>query len=240
MFKKKIKCKKLFFILLIYTLSHIFLAHNSFYLNYLNPLFWLIFIILFYSPDKNILKKKYLNQTLIIAIIFFIIYITTGFMLGFTNTYYNHSLINIFQNIVKVILPICGIEIMRYQLIKNNETYIIRALITFIIIISEINFKALFLSHNIIFFQYIVSIIIPLIGQNLLFTYLSLNSHYEIPIIISLFQEVPTLLLTFIPYRNWFINGSFTLIKLALIYYLYKYFIFHVNLTFLSLRSRHT
>ncbi len=230
MFKRKnLKNKKLFFILLIYTISHIFLYNNGFYINYFNPLFWLIFLIFFYYQDKNVLRKKYFNQTLIIVLIFFIFYYTSGFIFGFSKSLYDHSLINILENLSKVILPIFGMEIIRYKLIKSNETLLFRALITFLIIISEINFKALLLSHNIILFQYIVSIIIPIIAQNILFSYLSLNSHYNIPIIIKLFNEVPIYLLRFIPYSNWFIQGSFSLIKSAIYYYLFKYFVFHIK-----------
>ena len=228
MFKKKmLKNKKLFFILLTYTISHIFLYNNSFYINYINPLFWLIFLFIFVHTDKNVLRKKYINQTLIIALIFFILYFMAGFILGFTKSIYNHTLISIFKNLSKVILPIWGIEIMRYKLIKSNKTNFLRALITLLIIASEINFKALFLSHNIILFQYIIAIVIPIIAKNILYTYLTLQTYYNVPIIISLFNEVPIYLLTLIPYNNWFIQGSFAIIKVAIIYYLFKYFIFH-------------
>ena len=225
MFKKKmLKNKKLFFILIIYTLSHIFLSTNSFYLNFLNPLFWLIFLIIFYHQDLKIANKKEINITLIISIIFLILYFFSGFIFGFSNSPYNHTLISILENLEKIILPICGMEIIRYKLLKSNKSF--RALITLIIIIGEINFKALFLSHNIIFLHYFISTIIPIIAQNILFTYLSLNSNYDIPIIIRLFNIVPIILLPIIPYSNWFITGSFAIIKVLIIYYLFKYYVF--------------
>ena len=95
------------------------------------------------------------------------------------------------------------------------------------IVISEINFKALLLSHNLILLQYFFSIIIPIIVQNSLFTYLSLNSCYKIPIIIRLFEEVPKFILPVIIDSNWFIKGSFAIIKVLIIYYIFKYFIFN-------------
>ena len=114
---------------------------------------------------------------------------------------------------------------MRYKLLKSNKSF--RALITIIIITSEINFKALFLSHNIVFYHYLISTIIPIIFQNILFTYLSLNSNYKIPIIIRLFNELPPIILPIIPYSNWFITGSFAIIKVLIIYYLFKYYIYN-------------
>ena len=225
MFKKKLlKNKQLFLLLIIYTLSHIFLSTNSFYLNFINPLFWLIFLLIFYHQDLKINKKE-INITLTISIIFFILYFTSGFIFGFTNSPYNQTFTSIIENLVKTILPICDIEIMRYKLLKSNKSF--RALITIIIITSEINFKALFLSHNIVFYHYLISTIIPIIFQNILFTYLSLNSNYKIPIIIRLFNELPPIILPIIPYSNWFITGSFAIIKVLIIYYLFKYYIYN-------------
>ncbi len=227
MFKKKIlKNKLLFFLLIIYTLYSIFLYTNNLYIYFLNPLFWLSFLI-FYHHDLKLHMKKETFITLIIAIIFLILYIASGFIWGFNKSPYNHTLINLFKNLWKVILPIYGMEILRYELIKSNKKHFsIVVLITVIIIISKINFKALFLSHNIIFLHYFISIIVPIIAQNILFTYLSLNLHYEIAIIIRLFDEVPIYFLAIIPYYNWFINGAFAIIKILIIYYIFKYFIF--------------
>ena len=229
MFKKKtLKRKKLFFLLILYTLSHIFLYTNNFYIYFLNPVFWLCFLIIFYHQDLKLLNKKEINITVTISIIFLILYLVSGFILGFNKNPYNHTLIYTFKSLWKVILPICGIEIVRYKLIKSNKSnFIIMILITIIIIISEINFKAFFLYHNIIFFHYLISIIIPIIAQNILFTYLSLNTHYNVSIIIRIFNEVPKFFLPIIPYSNWFIEGSFAIIKVLIIYYLFKYFIFN-------------
>ena len=216
---------KIFFLLTIYTLSNIFFYSNNFYVNFLNPLFWLFFLIFFYHQDLKSPKKKEINITLTISIIFFILYLLSGFILGFTKSPYNHTLISIFKNLGKIILPIFGIEIIRYKLLKNNNNNFFRILITIIIILSEINFKALFLSNNI--FYYLISQIIPIITQNILFTYLSINSFFNIPIIIRIFNEIPKYFLPIIPYSNWFINGSFAIIKDLIIYYIFKYYIYN-------------
>ncbi len=229
MFKKKtLKNKQLFFLLIIFALSHIFLYTNNFYLYFLNPLFWLSFIIISNQQIIKLPKKKDAQTALTISIIFFILYLTSGFIFGFNKSFYNHNLINILKNLWKTILPIYGLEIMRYKIIKSNKNNRnIITLITIIIIISEINFKAIFISHNIIFFHYLISIIIPIIAQNILFTYLALNSHYKIPVTIRLFNEIPTIFLPIIPYSNWFIEGSFAIIKILITYYLFKYFTFN-------------
>ena len=224
MFKKKaIKNKHLFFLLIIYTILHIFFYTN----NFINLLFWFSFFIFFYHQDFNFPKKKEIHLTLTISIIFFILYLVSGFIFGFNNSLFNDPLMNTLINLVVIILPIGGIEILRFKLIKSNkDNFKIISLITFIVIISEINFKALALAHNIIFLHYIISIIIPIIAQNILYTYLSLNAHYDIPIIIRIFDKVPKYLLPLILNSNWFIVGAFAIIKVFIIYYLFKYFIF--------------
>lgn len=229
MFKKRtLKRKNLFFLLIIYTLSNIFLYANNFYIYFLNPLFWLCFLIIFYRQDLKLLNRKEINITLTMSIIFLILYLVSGIIVGFNKNPYDHTLIYTFKCLWKTILPISGIEIVRYKLIKSNKnSFTIMTLITIIIIMSEINFNALLLSHNITFLHYLVSVIIPIIARNILFTYLSLNTHYNVSIIIRIFNEVPKLFLPFIPYSNWFIEGSFDIIKVLIIYYLFKYFIFN-------------
>ena len=227
MFKKKIKNVQLFLLLIIYTISHIFFYTNIFYINFFKPFFWLFFLTIFYQKDGDFFKKKEINTTLAICVIFFILYIGRGFILGFNKSLANFSLINILLNVWNVFLPIYGIEVVRYKLLKSNKNYLgFRILLTIVIILSEINFKALFLSHSIIFFHYFSSIVIPIIFQNFLFTYLSLNGGDVIPIIIKLFNELPKFILPIVPYSNWFIEGSLAIIEVLLIYYLFKYFIF--------------
>ncbi len=155
MFKKKIfKNKQLFVLLIIYTISHIFFYNNNFYINFFKPFFLLIFLIIFYHQDLKLINKKEINITFSISIIFFILYLVSGFIFGFNKNLSNYSMINIIINVWKFILPICGIETMRYKLLKSNKNYFgFKVLIAIIIILSEINFKALFLSHNINFFN---------------------------------------------------------------------------------------
>lgn len=224
MFKKLIlKNNQLFLLLISYTILHIFFCSN----NFINNLFWLIFFIFFYRQDFNLRKKKDIILTLNISIIFFILYLTIGFIFNFYYNRFNVLFINVLINLICILLSICGMEILRFKLIKSNkDNFKIIILITFLITISEINFKILFISHDITFFHYFISIIIPIIAKNILYTYLSLNTHYHIPIIIRLFDEIPSLFLPIIIDNNWFIIGSSSIIKIIIIYYLFKYVIF--------------
>ncbi len=229
MFKRKLlKNKSLLAYLIIYTIIEILFYTNNFYINFFKPFFSLIILIIFYYQNLKLSKKKEINIALTISIIFFILYLASGLIFGFNKNISNYSLINILASLWKVFLPLCSIEIIRFKLLRSNKNnFIFSTLITIIIILSEINFKALNTSHNIIFFHYLASIIIPVIVENFLYTYLSLNFHYKTSIIIKIFNEIPKTILPIIPYTNWFIEGSFAIIKVLIIYYLFKYFIFN-------------
>ena len=138
MFKKKtFKNKSLFFLLIIYTLSHIFFYTNPFYIHFLNPFFWFVFLILFYYQDLKLPKKKEINITLIISIIFLILYLVSGFLFGFNENLSNDSFISIFINVWETILPIGGMEILRYKLLRDNQNSLgFKTLITIIIILN--------------------------------------------------------------------------------------------------------
>ena len=223
MFKKIIpKNKQLFLLLIIYTILHVFFYTSIF----IKLLFWLSFLIIFYPQDFNLPTKREIYFTLTISILFLTLYLVSGFTFGFNKNLFNDSLINTLINLGTMVLTIAGMEKLRFKLIQSNKNnFIIITLITVIIIISEINIKMVFLSHNIAFFHYLISVIIPIIAQNILYTYLSLNAHYNIPIIIRIFDEVPPTFLPIILNSNWFITGAFALIKVLIIYHLFKYFI---------------
>ena len=224
--RQMLKNKKLVVLLSIYSLSHIVFCVNSFYLNLFEPLFWLAFLLIYYRQNLRLPKRKNeIKMTLIIAIIFFMLYLASGFIFGF-NQNSHYSLIDIFLNGWQAILSIWGIEIIRYKLLKSNNHFGFRALITIMIILSKINFKALWLSSNFIFFHNLMSLIIPIVAQNILFTYLAINAHYDVPLIIKIFNDLPKIILPLIPYRNWFMEGAFAIIKVLIIYYVFKYFLF--------------
>ena len=143
MFKRKLlKNKSLLAYLIIYTIIEILFYTNNFYINFFKPFFSLIILLTFYY--QKLPKKKEINTALTISIIFFILYLASGFIFGFNNNISNYSLINILASLWKVLLPLCSIEIIRFKLLRSNKNnFIFSTLITIIIILSEINFKAL-------------------------------------------------------------------------------------------------
>ncbi len=229
MFKTIFKNKSLFFLLLGYAfINNLSFARNTIYLNYLNPLFWGLFIICNYHQEtQSIQNQKIVYQTLIIAFMFLLIYYGEGFIFGFTHSPFNHSLSAILTNIITNILPLFGIELIRYQLIKNNKNnFVFINIVTLIIIFIELDITSLLTLPKTILFQHIFSSCLPIIAKNILFTYLTYHTNYKIPLLLQGFEQITLFLLPIIPYNNWFIKGSFAMIKVVVIYFIFKYFIF--------------
>lgn len=211
----------------------------------MKQLIWICIIIFLNWYNKNTYipiskNKKYIKGIIIISAIHIITYFYIGFMLGFSKSPYNHTIEIIFKNTIQKIIPIIGIEMARNTLISKNKTKNILTskkqtrkrkinitIITTILILVEINYN---LINNIyqnkeIFFQYICSYIIPIIANNILYTYLSIKTTYLTVIIYRILKEIEILLLPILPDMDWFIQGVYGIISPLIIYLIFKYII---------------
>ncbi len=201
------------------------------YINLINPLFWSIILIYLMLKRKNCyislpLNEKYFFSIIIISIIYIILYFHLGFVFGFAKSPYNHHILKVLSNIFKKIIPIIGLEIVRCKFIfKSKKTSLNLFFITLLFILLEIDFSILIYlyPYKELFFKYLCSTITLLIASNILYTYLSLKGSYQIPLTFRIIEQINILLLPIIPNLDWFINGSIGLIKVTLIYLIFKY-----------------
>ncbi len=172
-----------------------------------------------YSNDK-----KYLFFTIIISIISSIIYFYLGFIFGFNNNPFSHKLYKIILNILIYIIPVIGIELIRFTTInKNRYNKQIIIFITILLTLLEIKYN-LFINSNLrLIYKYICSNIIPLIFKNVLYTYIDKISFYPLSLLFSIVDNILILLLPILPNLNWFINGSTNIIKYSIIYGLFNF-----------------
>ena len=229
---KNLKAKNIIIIISIYLLISILLMlkNISFYKNIINPCFWILLLIYIYFYQKqnyvrSIKNKKYLIYAIIISLSYLSISFYTGFFLGFTKNPYSQELITIFKNIIVQIIPIIGIEKIRNILIlKNKNNKVLIFLITILLIALEINYNTFInlLTNNENFFKYLCSNLIPLISSNILYSYLSLKES-NLSLIFRILDRLYILLLPILPYTDWFIIGTLTIIKTTMIYVLFKY-----------------
>ena len=203
----------------------------SFYTNILNPLFWACILIYLTLNMKDyyirfITNKKYIIYMFIISCIHIIIYFYLGFFLGFSKSPYNHDILSILKNVLIKTIPIISIEVTRCVfLTRNKNNKLLKIIITLLLILIEINYNALIglFSNKEELFKYICSYILPLIACNCLYTYLTLQGSYSLPLIYRFFKELIYILLPILPDINWFIRGSICILSPTFVYLLYKY-----------------
>ena len=219
--------KRLFYLMLGYfIISFLFkLQGTSFLFNYLNAIFWLVILIILIKVKDDYFihhNKEYLIRLFIILLAFNIIYFSLGYLSGFIKNPIDHTITGLLENIFITIIPIIGIECMRYILIKSNPKNItLLCFLTIIFILNDLNINYLINLSSLRMFYYFLVMFIEIIFRNILFTSLSLKYNYYLPIVISVTDKLVFLSCFSLPNMNWFIIGGFYLIKYGFIYYFF-------------------
>ncbi len=228
----KINNKNLLNILIIYLILSIPLILTKYliYKNIINLLFWLLIIIyiIYYHKHnyiRNSFNKKYYYIIITILIITTEIELLLGTYIGFTKSPYTYHFNSILFNIYTKIIPIIGLELSRNILIKKNNSKLIIIFITIILILLEINYHNIYI--NILskeyFFKYLCSNIIPLIANNILYTYLINKTPYHLVLLYRFIEQLLILFIPITPNFNWFIIGTTSVIKAIIIYIIFNY-----------------
>src|SRR5574344_1263705 len=219
--------------LIIYlALTIIFHAYlNTPIFNYvINPLFWLITCIICYQKLQNHQRFDNLNdniKTMFIATLFYLILnFLSGLLVGYTKNPSSIQFLSFIKNFYQVILVIIFIEYTRITIINknpNNKWFII--FFTIIFIMLEINYYTLFnnFSDREILFKYICSIIIPLVFENILYTYLTIKGSYKLVLIYRVLFELSMLIVPILPNLDWFMLGIRGIIAPTIIYLFLKF-----------------
>lgn len=225
-----IKSKKFELLLFSYLIFTIILPifTLSLFQNYLNPLFCLLIITYlgwyyFRHISFSLDDSKY---SLIISLLFLGIYLALGFVFGFGKNHYGQDIISFLKNAFVYIIPIIALELSKIYLInkyKNNKKALV--LITIVTTLMEINYGIIFnlLDSKKYLFRYLMANVIPLIGENILFSYLVYKYNSTLSLIMKLINKVAILSLPILPNLNFFLTGSFKLIKLLLLYIIFQY-----------------
>ena len=224
-----IRTKNYFYLLIIYmVLTITFKIFNyNFYLNIFAPIFTtltLISIIIYLKQFPISKNSKYLKDILLITILSLIIYLSLGLVFGFTKNYSEYNLISIIINIKNIMITTITLELLRNILITNNKkNKLIVIIITILIILIELNYHTLItLKTKSQLFKYLFSNILILITDNILMSYLSIKNSY-LSLLNQVLIKLTLILLPIIPNLDWFLIGSFNLIKVTIIYLIFKY-----------------
>ena len=225
-----IKSKKFELLLFSYLIFTIILPifTLSLFQNYLNPLFCLLIItyLVWHYFRHNLPNLENSKHSLIISLLFLSIYFALGFIFGFGKNPYNQDIISFLKNAFVYIIPIIALELSRIYLVKkykNNKKALI--LITILTTLLEINYGIIFklLDSRKYLFRYLITNVLPLIGENILFTYLVYKYNSTLPLIMKLINKTAILSFPILPNLNSFLTGSFKLIELLLLYIIFQY-----------------
>lgn len=164
----------------------------------------LIFFKLIFGFEKD--RHRYIKDVIIdiisLLIVFFIILYLSGIFIGFTKTENYFTIFGIKTFIIPLILGIFIKEILRYNILMKSEgskLLIILSLLLFVCLdtVNILNFKS-FYSVSQTFL--IVSIyILPIIANNILCTYLSINVGYKPCILFMLLIKIYSYVLPIVP-----------------------------------------
>ena len=215
----------------LYVVIQLVLNDKVYYSNIINIFFWLGVLIYFILDiKKNYIRfcknTKYFIVMVILSSIYTIIYFYIGFIVGFSKSPYNHELFTIIKNVILKIIPIIGIEITRNVIAtKNKKNNVLLVILTTILIFSEINYDVfidLFTNKEELF-KYTCSTIIPIVVNNILYTYLSINGSYLLVLIYRFYKEITIIMLPILPNINWFLSGTLNMFSAIIIYIVFKY-----------------
>lgn len=202
-------------IIFIYTI----IAQNSLvnmggkYTNIINPIFWLIlFVVMCLNSSKTILNKKkdkkIIEYTAIIALVYIVIYTLFGLVVTFGKNPYSNTFKGFLNNLWVTGTVVIAREYARFRILKNvRKKYqtLIKTLV--IAVLSLLEFELFDVVSHIkdteYVFKQVVSILIPTIAKNILFTEIAQRYSCKAPIIYEMFIKIFYWVSPILPNSPW-------------------------------------
>lgn len=183
------------------------------YTNIINPIFWLIlFMVMCLNSSKTKLnkkkEKKILEYTAIIALVYIVIYTLFGLVVTFGKNPYSNTFKGFLNNLWVTGTVVIAREYARFRILKNvrkKHQTLIKTLV--IIILSLLEFELFdVVSHKKdteYVFKQVVSILIPTISKNILFTEIAQRYSCKAPIIYEMFIKIFYWVAPILPNSPW-------------------------------------
>ncbi len=229
---KRFKSLNLLTIMIIYLLVTIILSNYNYSLLFdvINPIFYSLLLIYIltkrrYNHYHN--EKYYFVNALIMSFILILIFLYSGFIIGFYHNIYSYKPLAILKNILWYVLPIVSIEFTRSYIInqnKKNRWHMV--LITIILLLLEVNYGVYLLNFNNheYIFEYTASTLVPLIAESVLSSYLVYIGNYKISLPYRITKVILTIFVPIVPRFDWFMLGIIGIVYPVIIYFLFKFF----------------
>jgi len=227
----------------ILTSQMYFMSLGNIYTFIINPLFFMslalflkFFIIPPYSTNKY--KKSIIQFVLITILLYSIIYLLSGLLVGYGHNPYSSTFRGIIINLYATGLIVFCKEYIRYKLLNNVYNKDKKIIFVFIVIVfSLLNFNIISIIKNYSFyylFKQIFYALLPSLLKNILFSYITLYTDHIPSFIYEIIYFSILWLSPILPDAPWVIesilNCIFPLILLLYCrYFIHKKDRFHLN-----------
>lgn len=184
-------------------------------------------------------KKEKIKTTLIIVIVYYILYFLLGLFLGYKKSPYARSFFMIIKNLFFIVGLIAMQDFVRTKVMNNQRKKINYVLFTLIFVLLRLDYTegfAVFSSGDRIF-EYIASVIVPEIAKGCVCSYLAISGGtllvyaYSIPV--ALFQVLSPVF----PNLDWFLKSIFDIL-ISLILFLYNNYEHTIKTTRMTRREK--
>lgn len=168
-------------------------------------------------------KKEKIKTTLIIVIIYNILYFLLGLVFGYTKSPFSKNFFTIIKNLIFIVGVIALQDYVRTKLINNERKKINYFIFTLIFIILRLDFSEgieVFSSGEKIF-EYVSSVIIPEIAKGCVCSYLAIAGGTYLVYAYSIPMALIEVLLPIFPDLDWFLLSVFDVL-ISLILFLYN------------------
>lgn len=209
----------------------IFIVPNYFheYTRIINLMIWIVLFILSVPVENEHSRFKGKNDkiktTLIIIILYYIIYFSLGLIFGYTSSPYSRTLGTVIKNIIFIVGTLLLQEYVRNKLVNsanNIKNYIFITIIFFIIGLDYSNFLANFENGETIF-KFIAAKIIPGIATSIICTYLAKTGGHLLIYAYRMPVALLTVLLPIFPDVDWFFSAMLEVLVSLILFVFINY-----------------
>mgnify|MGYP004531771457 FL=1 len=168
-------------------------------------------------------KKEKIKTTLIIVIIYYILYFLSGLIFGYSWSPYSRKFFVMIKNIFYVVGLVLLQDYVRTKVMNNQRKKINYILFTLVFVVLRLDYTegfAVFSSGEKIF-EYVSSVIIPEIAKGCVCSYLAITGGTLLVYAYSIPSALFKVVLPIYPDLNWFLTSIFDIL-ISLILFIYN------------------
>lgn len=217
-------------ILFAWNIIYLFIQRNTNSFMFVNYIFWIVsFVFCLILFRNNYQRNKYksiiFKDVVIFLLFYIIIYYLLGFVIGFKKSPLDYNLFSIISNLIKFVLLRVFIEIVKFFLIRENNSKISIIIITLLFICFNIDIVYLIglFDNSIELFKYVSSSVIPVFVFGIVGSYLIIYSDLKTNLLLQIIPLILTYTISISPNMDWYMYSIFHIKCLLGLYLWIKY-----------------